>query len=116
VKCDADEDVARLQKALLETKREAEALSIALESPENNGRWRLLDGKIPDKDELGAKIMQLDERLNAKKESLLEKELILDEITMLSDRLREQASEGRSVSSYIPCLIPFLVSFPDDMN
>ena len=91
--------MARLQKALLETKREAEALSIALESPENNGRWRLLDGKIPDKDELGAKIMQLDERLNAKKESLLEKELILDEITRLSDRLREQASEGRSVQA-----------------
>ncbi|KAG1674725.1 hypothetical protein FOA52_013560 [Chlamydomonas sp. UWO 241] len=90
-----DEDVARLQKALLETRREAEALSIALENPGNHSRWRLLEGKIPDKEELGAKIQQLDERLNDKKEALLEKQLILDEITHLSDKLRPQAADGR---------------------
>ncbi len=43
-----------------------------------------------DKEELGAMIQQLDERLNDKKEALLEKELILEEITGLSDRLRAQ--------------------------
>ena len=43
-----DEDVARLQKALLEAHREAEALSDALESPAGNAaRCRMLDGKIP---------------------------------------------------------------------
>ena len=42
-----DEDVARLQKALLEARREAEALSVALENPGNQSRWRLLEGKIP---------------------------------------------------------------------
>mmetsp|Transcript_40583 Transcript_40583/g.90203 ORF Transcript_40583/g.90203 Transcript_40583/m.90203 type:complete len:924 (-) Transcript_40583:938-3709(-) len=91
-----DEDVARLQKALLETRREAEALSVALENPGNHSRWRLLEGKIPDKEELSAKIQQLEERLNDKKEALLEKELILEEITGLSDKLRAQASEGRA--------------------
>jgi len=90
-----DEDVARLQKALLVTRREAEALSAALENPSNHSRWRMLDGKIPDKEELEAKVQQLDERLNDKKEALLEKQLILDEITSLSDKLRAQASEGR---------------------
>jgi hypothetical protein len=34
-------------QALLETRREAEALSLALENPGNQSRWRLLEGKIP---------------------------------------------------------------------
>jgi hypothetical protein len=38
----------------------------------------------------------LEERLNDKKEQLLEKELILEEITSLSDKLRVQAAEGRA--------------------
>jgi hypothetical protein len=50
---------------------------------------------------LEAKIQVLEERLNYKKEcnllkiELLEKELILDEITNLSEKLRKQAVEGR---------------------
>lgn len=90
-----DEDVARLQKTLLETRREAEALSLALENPGNQSRWRLLEGKIPDKEELTAKLQQLEERLAGRKEALLEKELILEEVTALSDKLRAQATEGR---------------------
>merc|ERR1712224_210887 len=35
------------------------------------------------------------ERLNDKKESLLEKELILEEVAALSDKLRQQAVDGR---------------------
>jgi hypothetical protein len=38
---------------------------------------------------LDAKIHVLEERLNNKKEQLLEKELILDEITNLSEKLRK---------------------------
>merc|ERR1719277_2823854 len=34
-------------------------------------------------------------RLNDKKEALLEKELILEEVTALSEKLRQQAVEGR---------------------
>ena len=91
-----DENVALLQKELLEARRESEKLSLQLEDPENKGRWRRLDGKIPTSEELQAKMNQLDERLNDKKEQLLEKELILEEITSLSDRLRQQAGEGRA--------------------
>eukprot|EP00873_Tetraselmis_striata_P010499 jgi/Tetstr1/430763/TSEL_020548.t1 len=91
-----DEDVALLQKELLEAKRESEKLSLQLEDPENKGRWRRLEGKIPTGEELQAKLSQLEERLNDKKEQLLEKELILEEITSLSDRLRQQAAEGRA--------------------
>ncbi|KAF5835566.1 coiled-coil flagellar protein, move backward only 2 [Dunaliella salina] len=91
-----DGDVARLQQALLEARRESEVLSHALENPSNFGRWRLLEGKTPDKEELVAKIQHLEQRLNDRKEALLEKELILEEVTRLSDKLRAQASEGRS--------------------
>jgi len=58
-------------------------------------RWRRLPGKIPGKDELRAKMSQLHERLDKKEDSLLEKHLILEEIASLSDRLRNQAAEGR---------------------
>lgn len=38
---------------------------------------------------------QLHERLDQKEDSLLEKQLILEEIASLSDRLRFQAADGR---------------------
>jgi hypothetical protein len=54
-----------------------------------------LKGEDPDPEALEAKINVLEERLNNKKEQLLEKELILDEITNLSEKLRNQALDGR---------------------
>mmetsp|Transcript_41285 Transcript_41285/g.78920 ORF Transcript_41285/g.78920 Transcript_41285/m.78920 type:complete len:923 (-) Transcript_41285:213-2981(-) len=91
-----DSSIASLQDQLLKARQEAEKLSEELESPDNKTRWRRLEGKIPDKEELTAKIKQLEERLNDKKEQLLEKELVLEEISSLADRLRQQAAEGRS--------------------
>lgn len=49
----------------------------------------------PDSDQLSAKIELLQERLNDKKEMLLEKELVLDEVTTLSTKL---ALQGQSES------------------
>merc|ERR1712099_24192 len=57
--------------------------------------WRKLGGGDLDPQTLRAKIHDLEERLNDKKESLLEKELILEEVTALSDKLRQQAVDGR---------------------
>ena len=74
----------------------SEVLTEALESPDNSQRWRHLDGKIPDKEELEAKISHIVERLNNKTEQLLEKELILEEVTILSESLREKAQAGRA--------------------
>lgn len=85
-----DSSIASLQDQLLKARQEAEKLSEELESPDNKTRWRRLEGKIPDKEELTAKIKQLEERLNDKKEQLLEKELVLEEISSLADRLRQQ--------------------------
>lgn len=47
-----------------------------------------------DKEELVAKIHHLEQRLNDRKEALLEKELILEEVTRLSDKLRVQVSHA----------------------
>jgi hypothetical protein len=44
------------QSALLKTQREAAQLEEAVESPSNEGRYRLLSGKIPDQEELLAKL------------------------------------------------------------
>lgn len=90
-----DKNIAYLQQQLHSERKEAESLSQALESPTNKMRWRRLEGKIPDKEELAAKINHLEGRLSDKREQLLEKELILEEVTTLSDRLRQQAADGR---------------------
>jgi len=67
-----------------------------LETPKNKDRWRELEGTDPDTEQLTTAAQTLDERLNDKKEQLLEKELVLEEVTALSDRLRKQAAEGRA--------------------
>jgi len=84
-----------LRGALLEERARSEKLSYELESPSNEGRWRALMGKDLDTSKLRSKITHLESRLNVKKEQLLEKELILEEVGALSDRLRRQAEEGR---------------------
>lgn len=75
-----DRDVASLQKEILLVRRESERLELQLEDPENTARWRMLPGRIKDKDELRIKVNQLEESLNDKKEQLLERELILEEV------------------------------------
>ena len=45
--------------------------------------------------------MQLEERLNEKKDQLLEKHLVLEELVGLAERLRFQAVQGRSQSMHM---------------
>lgn len=75
-----DHDVAALQRDILVARREAAALELQIEDPANCARWRVLPGRVKDKDELRIKVNQLEERLNDKKEQLLERELILEEV------------------------------------
>ena len=58
-----------------------------MESPANEARWRLLPGRTPDRDELRIKVNQLEERLNDKREQLLERDLILSEVRCLLHRM-----------------------------
>ena len=45
-----------------------------------------------------AKIQVLEERLNNKKEALLEKELVYEEVSNLAEKLRTQALDGRKTT------------------
>ncbi|EGR31626.1 hypothetical protein IMG5_105660 [Ichthyophthirius multifiliis] len=70
-------------------------LSQKLENPENVERWRDLGGQDLDDEQLEAKIQILDERLNKKKEQIIEKDLVLEEITNISNELRDQLVNNR---------------------
>jgi len=90
-----EQQIVTLQSQLEEERALAERLSAELEAPENSKRWRKLEGKDPEPEDLAAKLQVLEERLNDKKEQLLEKDLVLEEVTNLANRLRTQALEGR---------------------
>merc|ERR1711904_2271 len=90
------EEVLRLRESLNDVRKRADSLSLELENPSSVMRkWRQLGGEDLDAETLHAKIQLNEERLNDKKEALLEKELILEEVTALSDKLRQQAIDGR---------------------
>lgn len=92
------DEVIKLKNELEITQQKKNSLSEQLENPENYKRFRELQGEDPDEEALQAKIQVLEERLNNKKEELLEKELILDEVTTLAEKLRDQALNGRQAS------------------
>ena len=87
--------IAQLEQELVVERKRTAELSSQLEDPANVDRWRPLDGTDPDMEQLDSKIKVLEDRLDEKREQLLEKELILEEVTALTDRLRTQALERR---------------------
>lgn len=89
------EKVLELQKELEREQAREEELSKELENPHNNKKLKELQGEDPDEEALNAKILVLEERLNLKKEQLLEKELVLDEVTHLVDEFKQRAEVGR---------------------
>ena len=90
-----EQEIVLLQTQLEDERRLGEKLSVELEAPENSKRWRKLEGKDPEPEDLAAKLQVLEERVNDKKEQLLEKDLVLEEVSNLANRLRTQALEGR---------------------
>jgi rubrerythrin len=60
-----------------------------------------LEGQDPDIEQLLAKIKILEDRLDKKREQLLEKELVLEEITSLTEKLRTQAVTKREAAKVL---------------
>lgn len=83
---------------LMQVKLKVKQLSEQLEDPLNVERFRDLGGEDPDQESLQIKIQVLEERLNNKKEALLEKELVLEEVSNLAEKLRKQALDGRKTT------------------
>ena len=92
------ENVISLNKELNAKKREVQSLSDIIENPEKHPNAKDLEGEDPDTEALLAKIQVLEERLNNKKESLLEKELVYEEVSQLAEKLRTQALDGRKTT------------------
>merc|ERR1712176_1397857 len=90
------DEVMRLREQVTNVRKRTDELSLELENPKSALRkWRGLGGQDLDLQTLRMKTQDLEERLNDKKESLLEKELILEEVSALSDKLKQQAVDGR---------------------
>jgi len=90
-----EQRIITLQSQLDEERALSGQQSAELEAPENSKRWRKLEGRDPEPEDLAAKLQVLEERVNDKKEQLLEKDLVLEEVSNLANRLRAQALEGR---------------------
>jgi chromosome segregation ATPase len=85
----------RLEDELKSLREESEDLSGQLEDPKNIDRWRALDGEDPDMEQLTAKILILEKSVNDKREQLLQKGLVLEEVTELTTNLKRQAMGRR---------------------
>jgi len=87
--------IMELEVQIGQERKNIDDLSAKLEDPANGDRWRALEGEDPSTEQLLAKISILEDRLDQKREVLLEKELVLEEVTNLTDRLKKQAMSKR---------------------
>jgi len=90
--------IVELEDLVSKERKRIDELSSNLEDPQNLDRWRPLEGSDPDLEQLNAKIKVLEDLLDRKREQLLEKELVLEEVTALTERLRSQAISKRTVA------------------
>jgi len=93
-----EEKADQLRAELADQRKQTEVLCKELEDPANEERYRKLEGEDPDLEQLTAKITVLESRLDEKKAQLLEKELVLEEVTTLTQKLRNRAGEGRDAT------------------
>ena len=66
-----------------------------LENPMNADRWREVGDIIPDEDILRAKMAILGQRWSENKELLMEKELVLEEVTNLTQALKKRGDSQK---------------------
>eukprot|EP01001_Neometanema_parovale_P004645 NODE_166_length_3074_cov_85.501864_g153_i0.p1 GENE.NODE_166_length_3074_cov_85.501864_g153_i0~~NODE_166_length_3074_cov_85.501864_g153_i0.p1 ORF type:complete len:935 (+),score=319.38 NODE_166_length_3074_cov_85.501864_g153_i0:91-2895(+) len=98
-----EDEVAQLHENLEDERWRVELLEDDLVDPRNETRWRKLgtvkkgpNAADPEAHEtLLSKEQELEQKLYREHEKLMEKELILEEVSELSDRLRKQAVNGR---------------------
>ena len=93
--------IEALEVQLISERRKTDECSSLLEDPNNVERWRPLEGEDPSFEQLSLKIKILEGRLDGKREQLLEKELVLEEVTSLTNRLRSQAVSKRDTAKIL---------------
>eukprot|EP01041_Mallomonas_annulata_P000089 gene89-117_t len=87
-----------LEQELKDEKRIIFESSGKLEDPQNTDRWRAIEGEDPSLEQLTAKVAVLENRLDAKREQFLEKGLSLEEIALLTEKLRSKALGRRDAA------------------
>ncbi|KAI9141613.1 hypothetical protein BKA69DRAFT_1073074 [Paraphysoderma sedebokerense] len=90
-----EKEMSDLLQEVKKTKAKVEELGAKTESPIEPDRIRMLEGADPTQTEMIEKLKHLEERLALKEEKLLEKSLILEEVTNLTERLQKQAIDNR---------------------
>lgn len=96
-----EKKIAILESEIEKEEENNEDLSKKLEDPDQTNRWRPLTGNDLDLEQVCAKIQVLEERLDQKREELLERELFLEELTNLTEKLRSQAMTKRDAAKLL---------------
>ncbi|KAL3853073.1 hypothetical protein ACJMK2_016653 [Sinanodonta woodiana] len=94
-KSNLEDELVTLQIQLQDCQDRMLELEKELENPYDESRVRYLEGKDPPPAELHEKIEDLEMRLAQKEEQLLEKDLIFEQVTRLSNRVRSKAEGGK---------------------
>ncbi|GBG65592.1 hypothetical protein CBR_g51474 [Chara braunii] len=98
---EVEHEIQTLKEELEKARAEVVRLSDLLENPSNKERWRQLEGKTPKADELATILQSVEDKLGDRKEQLMERELVYQEVTKLSTKLRQQAADGRKEAIFL---------------
>ncbi|XP_075713445.1 coiled-coil domain-containing protein 146 [Rhinoderma darwinii] len=90
-----ESDLTTLQIQLSQCNDRVDELENLAQSPDKEGRIRLLDGKDPSLQDLMKKMEELELRLTEKEEHLLEKDFLYEQVSRLSERIRIKAENGK---------------------
>lgn len=93
------ERILELQKQLVQARRVTEKLCASLEAPGSKDRWVELGGEDPDLESLSARVSGLEMRVGSAREELLERELVLEEISGLAARLKASAAAAAATAA-----------------
>ncbi|KAJ3255643.1 hypothetical protein HK103_006168 [Boothiomyces macroporosus] len=90
-----DKEIAKLDKKKTELMELTLTLGGQMENPSDENRCRNLGGVDPTQEELTKKIEKLENLLSIQEESILEKDLILEEVSALVERLKMQTVDSK---------------------
>lgn len=90
-----EEELMTLQIQLSQCQDRMMELEKAIQDPHDESRVRFLEGKDLTPSDLQCKLEELEIRLAEKEESLLEKDLVFDQVCRLCDRVNNKAASGK---------------------
>lgn len=102
---DCKDRIAKCESELDEENKQTEQLCQQLENPNSSSRWEVLDGKIPDAEEIAIKMGFIEERLSKGKTCLLEKEIMIEEVDQRITNLRDKINREKEQTIPLTCKV-----------